>query len=88
MLKVNVNGNRSQIEATGSTEEIMTDICLIINGIYATMLNRNKELAHIFRKGFTRVVVDPDSVLWDASASRGTGLMMTVPNVHEGDGND
>lgn len=75
MLKVNVNGNHSHIEATGSTEEIMTDICLIINGLYATMLNQNKELAHIFRKGLTRVVVDPDSVLWDASASRGTGLM-------------
>lgn len=87
MLNVKITGKRCQIDANGSTEEIMTDCALIINSIYVTMLNQDKALATIFRKGLSRLVVDTDSALWDPSATHGTGIMITAPNVMEGEDN-
>lgn len=87
MLKVNVNGNHSQIEATGETTEIMTDLCLVIKCLYSTMHNQNKQLAMVFRKGITRVCCDPDSALWDTDAMPGEGLMIAMPGKREGERN-
>lgn len=87
MLNVKITGKRCQINANGSTEEIMTDCALIINSIYVTMLTQDKALATIFRKGLSRLVVDPDSALWDPTATQGTGIMVTTPNVMEGEDN-
>lgn len=86
MLNVKITGKRCQIDANGSTEEIMTDCALIINSIYVTMLKQDKVLATIFRKGLSRLVVDPDSALWDPTATHGTGIMITAPGKREGDG--
>lgn len=88
MLNVKITGKRCQIDANGSTEEIMTDCALIINSIYVTMLKQDKALATIFRKGLSRLVVAPHSALWDPTATHGTGIMITTPNVMEDDGND
>ena len=85
MLNAKNTGKRCQIEANGSTEEIMTDCALIINSIYVTMLKQDKALATIFRKGLSMLVVDPDSALWDPTATHGTGIMVTAPNVMDGE---
>lgn len=88
MLNAKITGTRCQINANGSTEEIMTDCALIINSIYVTMLKQDKALATIFRKGLSRLCVDPDSALWDPTATHGTGIMITAPDLMEEDGND
>ena len=88
MLNVKITGKRCQIDAHGYTDEIMTDCALIINSIYVTMLNQDKALATIFRKWLSRLVVDPDSALWDPSATHGTGIMISSPNVMDDDAKD
>lgn len=83
MLEFKVDRERNQIMANGTTEEIMTDLCLVINSLYSAMAGRDKLLASLFRKGITRLVCDPDSALWDTNASCGTGLVISVPRKQE-----
>lgn len=79
MLDIKTHGNAVRMEIRGSTEEIMADVCMVINNIYSSMYKQNKPLANVFRKGITRVIVDPDSPMWDPNASRGIGFMVSTP---------
>ena len=87
MLKVNVNSKSLEcsLEATGTTKDLMVEVCMVINSLYSTMHKQDRLLAEFFRKEIQSVVGDPGSPLWELDAIRGTGLMMTIPIKREED---
>ena len=89
MLEVKVDSKNlaCSIEATGTTADIMVEICMVVNSLYSTMHKQDRLLAEIFRQDLRKVFVDQKSPLWDLDALRGQGLVMTMPIKREDDDN-
>lgn len=75
------------VTATGTTKDIMVEICMIINSIYSTMHKQDRLLAEVFRAEMRSVCGDLNSPLWELDAMQGNGLVMTMPIKREEDGN-
>ena len=89
MLDIKVDGENIKVTATGSTVDIMTELCFVIANIHATMHQQNQLMAELFRGEMSRVVGNPNSMMWDVGAvpSSGTRYVITMPIKREEDGN-
>jgi len=89
MLEVKVDSKSlvCSIEATGTTSDIMVEICMVVNSLYSTMHKQDRLMAEIFRQDLRKVFSNPKSPLWELDAIHGSGLVMTVPIKRE-DEND
>ena len=65
MLKVNIQkGQASIVEATGTVEEITTDIAVVVNTIYTQFNSVDPETAHALRIAFSALVNEPRGLMW------------------------
>lgn len=84
-IKVNANTPRCQIVATGTTKDLLVEICMVINSLYNTMHKQDRLLAEIFRREMEGIVSKPNSPLWELDAIPGEGLAIFTPAKRKGE---
>lgn len=80
MLKVNLDRNNGQnmIMGAGPMDEVLNDICTVINGLYSQMKRGGHEqAAEAFRWAMTELHTSPESVLFNVSKD-GHGLCIVT----------
>ena len=66
MITYRVEGcHPKELRCSGSTREIVADICFMINAIYSALEKSSHDSAEAFRKGLMLTLVSPDLV-WTA----------------------
>lgn len=80
MLKTDIEKPDVKILASGSTSELLDDLCQIINGLYRQISKSDAFLGEAWKLLLQRVVVDEDGPLWDMfPRSEEEAISMIVP---------
>lgn len=53
-----------KLHVNGSLKEILVEVTMLLNGIYATYAKEDPKLAQAFRRALVRAMVDPESDFW------------------------
>ena len=71
----------TRIESTGSLNETINAICVLIHEFYVSMRKNDPAMADLFRKFITATIVLPQSPLWDEKIGSAPNfeLFMTLP---------
>ena len=80
MLKVNIDqkGRQTRVMGSGPLNEVITDICVVINGLYSQLKRGgHHEVAEEFRRSMVLLHVDPASVLFDVDDQAGGMCIVT-----------
>ena len=65
MLKCNVKrGNKCQIKASGTAEDLMVETGALIGEIYHGILKKNPEAAKGYKLALIGLLLDPNSPVW------------------------
>lgn len=86
MLKVNIDqkGRQTRVMGSGPLNEVITDICVVINGLYSQLKRGGHEAeAKEFRKAMIWMHTDPESALFEVD-KEASGLCI----VTEGSGDE
>lgn len=80
MIKVNISreNEKQVIEAKGSVQEMLTDLAVLLSGIYNQFQNADPATAAVFRQGVQGMVADPDSPCWKVLGDM-TGIIFQTP---------
>ena len=75
MLKTNIDKNNPKqiIEATGSIPELMSDVAVLLSGIYRQLNAVSPAAAKCFKQGIENMVKDPKGTMWQAGGNQ-TGI--------------
>lgn len=76
MIKANVSRERVILEANGTLEDILADICRMINAVYTTLLRGNPAGAEVYKSVMQGVVNAPKSPIWQANEQDGVTVDM------------
>ena len=84
MIQANIaKENEKQIVyASGEIPELLTDITVLVSGIYTQLKNASPETAEIFRTALTSVMQDQNGPMWKAIDGQ-TGIVFRKPNMDE-----
>lgn len=84
MIQANIaRGNEKQIiHASGEIPELLTDIIVLVSGIYTQLKGASPETAEMFRTALTKVVQDQNGPMWKAIDGQ-TGIVFRKPNMDE-----
>lgn len=87
MLEIKVGrgkggGAASTCTASGDIIEISADVAQVINGIYSQLAHSDPVLAQIFRYNLTKLINDPQNLVWNASALC-DGICIIQPKNHK-----
>lgn len=82
-IKVNADTPRCQIVATGSTKDLLVEICMVISSIYSTMHKQDGMMAEVFHQELQGIISNADSPVWQVDSIPGDGLAIFVPNVQD-----
>ena len=71
----------ARIESTGSLDETINAICVLIHEFYVSMRKNDPAMADLFRKFIAASIVLPQSPLWDDKIGSAPNfeLFMTLP---------
>ena len=86
MLKVNIDQGKNQtlIMGSGPLDEIVTDICAVINGLYSQLKRGgNDDVAMEFRKAMVWMHTDPDGCLFEVDEGVAGLCAVTKGDRHE-----
>ena len=65
MLKVIIQQNgRSMAEATGTVQELLMDIAVIVNAIHTQLFNDDPAEAEMFQTGLINVISNKENAVW------------------------
>ncbi len=65
MLKAKIEKNeKTVIEANGSVTELMTDVAVLVSGIYNQFLAASPDTAAMFRAGMINLTNDEKGPMW------------------------
>lgn len=80
MIKVNISreNEKQVIEAKGSLQEMLTDLAVLLSGIYNQFRNADPDTAAAFRQGLQGMVADPDGPCWKILGDM-TGIIFQSP---------
>lgn len=80
MIKVNISreNEKQVIEAKGSVQEMLTDMAVLLSGIYNQFQNADPATAAVFRRGMQAMMADPDSPCWKVLGDM-TGISFQTP---------
>ena len=84
MMNVKVTDAGCFVEGSGSGEDMIFDICVIINEVYSLLHKHNPSDARAFRTLLSGLMADPCSPIWEPS-SGSDGICISVPVREEGD---
>lgn len=81
MIKAEISKDNPQqnIQASGSVPDLMKDIAVLINGLYAQFQNADPMTAKLFRMGIENMVNDPNGPVWSPTGNQ-TGIIFRKPN--------
>lgn len=84
MINANISrGNETQvISAKGYVPELLTDIAVLVNGIYTQFSNADPNTAAMFRDGLVKMLQDPNSSVWTPIGNQ-TGIIFQIPDTEE-----
>ena len=84
MIQANIaKENEKQIvHASGDIPELLTDIIVLVSGIYTQLKSASPETAEQFRSAVTKVAQDQNSPMWKAIDGQ-TGIVFRKPNMDE-----
>lgn len=84
MIKANIGKENENhvINAKGTVPELLTDIAILINGLYTQFANVSPETAAQFRIGLVAMLQDPQSVVWSPLENQ-TGIIFQSPETEE-----
>lgn len=80
MIKANINRENQvqEISAKGAVLELMTDVAVLIGGIYTQLHNADPTTAAIFKHGIANMANDPTGPMWQALGNQ-TGIVFRQP---------
>lgn len=86
MLKINLGAENgpSVVMATGELGDICAEIGMVIANLYKKMKQDAPPAAKAFRSSMVRMIVDPESPVWNGELKAGFAMMSVVPK-KEGD---
>lgn len=79
MLKVEIDETKAKAEAKGGIDTITCEIAVLIHCMYNQIHENDAISAQVFRKMLTKLVADPNSVIWTDLHIGGTGICMIIP---------
>ncbi len=84
MIQANIakENEKQIIYASGEIPELLTDIALLVSGIYTQLKGASPEAAEMFRTALTKVVQDQNGPMWRAIDGQ-TGIVFRKPNMDE-----
>jgi len=62
-----------ELHVNGSLKEILVEVTMLLNGIYATYAGKDPKAAQAFRRALVRAMVDPENDFW-CGVSNGTTI--------------
>lgn len=75
MLKVNCDGKKMVVAASGDLKEITANIAHVISDLYAHLHSHDADTAEAFRAVMISLTTDPTSPLWNLDGDHGTGIL-------------
>lgn len=83
MIKAEIKKNaQATITATGSIPELLTDMAVLISGIYTQFKNTSPAAATLFRSGLENMIKDPNGPAWKALGNQ-TGIIFRQPDTED-----
>ena len=72
MLKIDINMDkeRSIIEADGTGDELLAELAMAVGHVYAGIHNNDPMMASAFKHVFIMLVSAPDSPMWHADKAK------------------
>lgn len=80
MIKADISKNNPQqnIQASGNIPELLSDLALLVNGIYTQFQNADPNTAALFRMGVENMIKDPNGPAWGNPGNQ-TGIVFRKP---------
>ena len=76
MLKVDCNGKKMVVAASGDLKEITANIAHVISDLYSHIYIHDPGAAEAFRVAMVGIITDPRSPVWDRNGDHGTGVIV------------
>lgn len=80
MIKANISKKNKQqiINASGSIQELLSDMAILVGGIYTQLRNADPATALQFRTGMTNMISDTWGPAWQPMGNQ-TGIIFQKP---------
>lgn len=80
MIKAHISKDNKQqiISATGDTPELLSDVAILVSGIYTQLRNNDSAAALIFRTGLKNMANDQTGPMWQSLGDQ-TGIVFQKP---------
>lgn len=80
MLKVTVDGNKINLESSGTMGEKTCELGILISSMYNSFKQSSPVMAYAFRDIVIAMVAGPDTPLWEmASEAEGCAIVIHKP---------
>ncbi len=72
MLKIDINRDkeRGTIEANGAGDELLAELAMVVDHVYAGIHNNDPMMASAFKHIFIALVSAPDSPMWQTDKAK------------------
>lgn len=89
MFKIDINKDKDQsiIQCEGAGDELLAELAMVVNSVYAGIHNNNPIMASAFKRLFIALASDPDSPIWQRKPKMVDGsycIVMPVPGKDDG----
>lgn len=80
MIKAHISKDNKQqiISTTGNIEELLSDVAILVSGIYTQLRNSDPVSALMFRTGVKNAANDPMGPMWQSHGDQ-TGIVFSKP---------
>lgn len=78
MIKANIDKGKTVVAASGTTQDIVAELGLMVGRIYNAMKDRNPRSAGVFRIALQAIVSDA-SPIWQIDTAPDLAIVMETP---------